>query len=374
LWLVFVLQGAFCILLIAGWRRLATAVTPAVGSAPLTQITPAFNERRHLSLLDQGLSRAAGTGLSYILVDDGSTDGSTVALERLACENGARFCRLSENRGKAAALNAGLSHAETRDVLFIDADTTIGAAELQSLASRAGVCASDAVALNIEPLPSDRWLVSLQRAEYLYVLNFERAGLAGFGFFMTVPGAASIWRRDAILEAGGFSSRTVSEDTDMTLTLQARGGRITIVRDCTASTDCPNTFAALLRQRARWIWGNLGASYYHGLDAARRRSAATNRAPGIAAAVLSCIQILSYLVLTISGFRLAANDLGPGDAMPIAAILAIALARLWSVRFFLGSRSPGIIVALVQLTVIQAINLLAFWWGMLTGMPWRRYW
>jgi glycosyltransferase involved in cell wall biosynthesis len=53
-----------------------------------------------------------------LVIDDGSSDGTGVAAERA----GARVIRLEPNRGKAAALDAGVRAARHDVILFLDAD------------------------------------------------------------------------------------------------------------------------------------------------------------------------------------------------------------------------------------------------------------
>jgi dolichyl-phosphate beta-glucosyltransferase len=55
-----------------------------------------------------------------LIVDDGSQDGGETA--RVAAENGCRFIELPRNRGKGAAVRAGMRAARGRFRVFTDAD------------------------------------------------------------------------------------------------------------------------------------------------------------------------------------------------------------------------------------------------------------
>jgi polyisoprenyl-phosphate glycosyltransferase len=90
----------------------------------LSVVAPVFNEE---DLIDEFYARVAraleGLRFELLLVDDGSTDGSTVVLERLAnSDPRVRIVFLSRNFGHQTALTAGLDHARGDAVVMLDAD------------------------------------------------------------------------------------------------------------------------------------------------------------------------------------------------------------------------------------------------------------
>ncbi len=92
----------------------------------LSIVIPVYNEAESLAALHRELSDVAaaqGYDLDIVFVDDGSTDGSWDAIERLAASDsrisGLRFRR---NFGKAAALSAGFAQARGELVMTLDAD------------------------------------------------------------------------------------------------------------------------------------------------------------------------------------------------------------------------------------------------------------
>jgi len=96
-------------------------------SAPLLSVViPAFNEVDRLEptlLRVIDYCRAERPSYQVLVVDDGSTDG-TVALARrigLECPE-LQVIELGANRGKGAAVRAGMLAAEGRRILFSDAD------------------------------------------------------------------------------------------------------------------------------------------------------------------------------------------------------------------------------------------------------------
>ncbi|HVS04062.1 MAG TPA: glycosyltransferase family 2 protein [Thermoanaerobaculia bacterium] len=95
-------------------------------SSMLSIVIPVFNEEAHIedsfrAIRDEALR--ASSQLEWILVDDGSTDGTWDRLEEIARESpGVTALRLSRNFGKEAALAAGLDAATGDAVVAIDCD------------------------------------------------------------------------------------------------------------------------------------------------------------------------------------------------------------------------------------------------------------
>src|SRR2546423_9983817 len=103
--------------------------SPTTSAAPrvldlVSVVAPVYNEE---GTIDEFHSRVCNAlqGLTFelVLVDDGSTDGSPLALERLAeSDPRVRVVYLSRNFGHQTALTAGLDHARGNAVVMLDAD------------------------------------------------------------------------------------------------------------------------------------------------------------------------------------------------------------------------------------------------------------
>lgn len=87
----------------------------------LSVIVPVYNEVATVArLLDR--VRAVPYPKQLILVDDGSTDGSTELLKKWADHPDVILLHHPQNRGKGAAIRTGLVHASGRFTLVQDAD------------------------------------------------------------------------------------------------------------------------------------------------------------------------------------------------------------------------------------------------------------
>ena len=90
----------------------------------LSVVAPVYNEEALLEQFHERVSTALD-GLHYelVLVDDGSSDGTPLQLERLAASDSrVHVVYLSRNFGHQTALTAGLDHARGDAVVMLDAD------------------------------------------------------------------------------------------------------------------------------------------------------------------------------------------------------------------------------------------------------------
>lgn len=111
--------------------------TPASGCfAPVAVIVPCYNEAESVSKLRGNLERlsqalAPAYAPKFILVDDGSSDGTADALTReLADFSGIRILRHERNLGIAAAIATGIEAASTEIICSIDADCSYDPTQL----------------------------------------------------------------------------------------------------------------------------------------------------------------------------------------------------------------------------------------------------
>ena len=104
----------------------AVAVTaqPAKPETTLTILMPVYNEARTIQEIIKRVWAAPlnGTNKELIIVDDGSTDGTREALQRLHSKEKQKVYFHAQNMGKGAALRTALTYA-TGDVIVVqDAD------------------------------------------------------------------------------------------------------------------------------------------------------------------------------------------------------------------------------------------------------------
>jgi cellulose synthase/poly-beta-1,6-N-acetylglucosamine synthase-like glycosyltransferase len=250
-----------------GWRRRsAPAFTPR-----LSILVPAFNEAEVIARTLGSLAGGDYPAHDVIVVDDGSTDGTGEIVESLDLP-GVQLIR-QPNSGKAAALNAGLSLARGEVIVTVDADTVFEEETLRRLVAPFADPEVGAVAGNTKVGNRRGLLGTWQHIDYVTGFNLDRRLYDFLRCMPTVPGAVGAFRREAIEFAGGFSSATLAEDTDLTIAIGRSGWRVVYVEDARGWTETPATLAGLWRQRYRWSYGTIQSVWKH-------RSAMWRREPG----------------------------------------------------------------------------------------------
>ena len=226
-------------------------------------IVPAYNEELVIRNTIRSLLASEYTNYEIIVVDDGSQD-NTSKVVREEFGNDERVKLFTEpNSGKATALNTGLQYAQGEVVIALDADTvfapqTVGALAHRFYDKQVGAIAGNAKVGNRVNLVT-RW----QALEYITSQNMDRRAFASLNCITVVPGAVGAWRKDLLIEAGGFPSDTLAEDQDLTLQIRRLGYKIGYEDAAIAWTEAPHNLNALAKQRFRWSYGTLQCMWKH---------------------------------------------------------------------------------------------------------------
>ncbi|MEZ5294520.1 MAG: glycosyltransferase family 2 protein [Vicinamibacterales bacterium] len=77
------------------------------------------------------------------------------------------------------------------------------------------------------------------------------------GCFFNFNGTAGIWRRDAIVDGGGWQHDTLTEDLDLSYRTQLRGWRFVFLPGHVAPAELPVEMNAFKSQQHRWAKGSI---------------------------------------------------------------------------------------------------------------------
>lgn len=85
----------------------------------------------------------------------------------------------------------------------------------------------------------------------------EQTARAAAGLFFNFNGTAGIWRRAALLDAGSWTSDTVTEDLDVSYRAQLRGWRLVYLDRYVVPSELPENLIAFKSQQRRWTKGGI---------------------------------------------------------------------------------------------------------------------
>lgn len=241
-------------------------VTPRVSI-----IVPAYNEEVNAVNTIRNLLHQDYPDFDIVFVDDGSKD-NTYALVRESFEGHPKVNVFTKpNGGKASALNYGISKTESAFVVCIDADTQLKTDAVSKLMQRMlnrlpHENNIGAVAGNVKVGNDHRLLTKWQSIEYTTAQNFDRRAFDLINGITVVPGAIGAFSKEAILNAGGFTTDTLAEDCDLTIRMLRAGYEVVNCTEAIAVTEAPETLKQFMKQRFRWSYGIM-QSFWKNRDA-----------------------------------------------------------------------------------------------------------
>ena len=162
-----------------------------------------------------------------------------------------------ENSGKANSLNVGVNLAQNDYVLCMDGDSKLIPATIRKGIAHFADREVGAVAGNVKVINRNGILTKLQALEYIEGINFEKKAQGFLRIVNIVPGAIGIFRKEALLDVGGYDDDTFAEDCDVTVKLVMKGWRVKYEPGAISYTEAPEGLLDLLKQRYRWTRGIL---------------------------------------------------------------------------------------------------------------------
>jgi glycosyltransferase involved in cell wall biosynthesis len=206
--------------------------------------------RNAASCVEEAVSSVLGQNhphVELIVVDDGSTDGSSDILQRLASENPSRLTLLYQSlAGPFAARNLGLAHANGNYIAFLDADDSWHPDALRHL--------HDALEAGKADLAYCGWqnvgAAAADTRPQIPPEYTEQNRVVGFLENCPWPINAVLIRRQLIDDMRGFSERApTAMDYDLWLRILARQPRMVRVPEVLAYCRNPGARAPLI---PRW--------------------------------------------------------------------------------------------------------------------------
>jgi len=394
------------------WQTFGLAKTTAkprsAGAAPVTLgvIVAAHNEAAVLPLTLAALFNQSEPPELIVIADDGSTDGTAALLQRqfalveppLSALSSAssthpslHWLRLS-HQGKPSALNKAMQLVDTEMVLTVDADTLLEQNAISAMRNAFAadpklVAATGILTPVCGPSLSGRWFQWFQT--YEYIRNFlSRYAWMQMDSLLLISGAFAAFRRQAVVEVGGFDPACLVEDYELIHRLRRysvlnhRGWTTSVVGASRALTDAPGSVGAFLRQRRRWFGGFLQTQYWY-------RDMVGNRAFGWLGLLMLPVKAADTLqpIYGLTAFALLLVYLVTGRFVlvnPVIGVIGLKILvdfafHLWSIHLYRRWAAPsvrisfasGLLAALLEPFSFQILRHLGAAWGwgvFLTGV------
>jgi cellulose synthase/poly-beta-1,6-N-acetylglucosamine synthase-like glycosyltransferase len=258
-----------------------------------------------------------------------------------------------ERGGRADAANAALNVARYPLVCQVDADSILDAEALLR-ASRLFIEDERVVAVGGTVRPMNgaqvregqvldvalprRWIERFQILEYARAFFMGRSGWSRFGALLIISGAFGVFRREAVIEVGGYFTQTVTEDMEMVMRFHQRYRRarrpykIVFSPDPICWTEVPSDMGTLRAQRNRWHRGLVETLW-------RYRSMTFNPRYGLVGvlgvpyfwlfeALAPIVEVTGYVILPLSFLFGIANPAFVGLFLLLAVMYGIFLSEM----------------------------------------------
>jgi cellulose synthase/poly-beta-1,6-N-acetylglucosamine synthase-like glycosyltransferase len=194
---------------------------------------------------------------------DDSTDETVEIVARKVAELRARgfeithLHRTDRTGFKAGALEEGMKIAKGDFLMVFDADFVPTPGILRRLIGHFTDPKVGMVQARWDHLNRDYSM--LTRAQALMLdghFVIEHIARNRSGRFFNFNGTAGIWRKTAIIDAGGWQHDTITEDMDLSFRAQIRGWKFVYVPDAVAPAEVPCEMNSFKGQQFRWAKGS----------------------------------------------------------------------------------------------------------------------
>ena len=266
---ILALYGAHRFFLLALYyrtRHQVPAAPPAPASWPhVTVQLPLFNEMYVATRLIDAVCRLdyPPDRLEVQVLDDSTDETREIVAESVARwrEAGIDIVQLhrTDRTGfKAGALAAGLECAKGDLLAIFDADFVPQPSFLEQTVIHFSDEKIGMVQGCWEHINREYSLITRIQSIFLdgHFL-IEHAARNRSGRFFNFNGTAGVWRKAAILDAGGWQHDTLTEDLDLSYRAQLNGWKFLFLPDVKAPAELPVEINAFKRQQYRWAKGSI---------------------------------------------------------------------------------------------------------------------
>ena len=263
------IYGSHRLLLLALYYRNRHRLNPPTAEPthwPMVTIQlPLFNEMYVASRLIDSVCRLdyPRDRLEIQVLDDSTDETADIVAERVQhyLANGFHIHHLHRTHRhgfKAGALENGLARSRGNLLAVFDADFSPRPDFLKRTVPHFADPGIGMVQARWEHI--NRRFSLLTRIQAILLdghFAIEHAARHASGRFFNFNGTAGIWRKEAIVDAGGWQHDTLTEDLDLSFRAQLRGWHFLFLPAVTAPAELPVDIHAFKSQQFRWAKGSI---------------------------------------------------------------------------------------------------------------------
>ena len=230
-------------------------------------LVPAHNEGKvigktveSLLLLDYPIDK-----MELIVINDNSSDNSKEVLESI--KNRYRNYNftiintdnITGGKGKSNALNIGYGKSKGEYIAIYDADNTPEKTALRYLIQtivkdeKLGAVIGKFRTRNKHKNLLTKF-INIETLSFQWIAQAGRKQLLGL---CTIPGTNFVIRKSTMESLGGWDTKAIAEDTEISFRIYKMGQRITYIPQAVTWEQEPETLNVWIKQRTRWVKGNI---------------------------------------------------------------------------------------------------------------------
>lgn len=250
------------------WKNYRNPPQPLGRFEKLPLITvqlPIYNEQLVVSRLVKAVAALDyPRELLQIQILDDSTDETQQICQAEAAQLRAQgfdvllLHRVDRTGFKAGALEHGMAQAKGDFIFILDADFVPAPGVLHEMVhyftdEKIGMIQTRWGHIN-------RDYSVLTKAQALFLdghLVVEQVARSRSGRFFNFNGTAGIWRKQTIVDAGGWQHDTLTEDLDLSYRAQMKGWKFIFLKDVISPAELPVDISGFKSQQFRWTKGSI---------------------------------------------------------------------------------------------------------------------
>ncbi|MGB5579371.1 MAG: poly-beta-1,6-N-acetyl-D-glucosamine synthase [Woeseia sp.] len=271
---------------------------PRLDESPgVSFIVPCHNEGRNVADTITALLKQDYPDFEVIAINDASTDNTGKLLDEMAAESDRlRVIHLAVNQGKAMGLRVGAIAAKNEILICIDGDAILEEHATRWLvwpfvkSPRVGAVTGNPRVRNRTTL-----LAKIQVGEFSSIIGLIKRAQRIYGRVFTVSGVVAAFRRSALHSVGYWNLDMVTEDIDISWSLQLNRWDVRYEPNALCYILMPETLSGLWRQRVRWAQGGVEVLLRHFKQLFNLR----NRRMWLVAFELIVSELWAYVMATI---------------------------------------------------------------------------